>query len=171
MVRFLIRVTFWSVVLNRGRHFLLEGCTHFGLNVDGARPIWGPSLIRGNTVGKNFRETSDSYPLIRTRASAYQRVRIASFWGSFLYVLNEWTPCNFYIWRFDWLIDWTTMRDIFFKKGMPMTLAKFGTESMLVEMFKEPNLEEIWWFAKSIDYQISTFCEKVQVFVCIFNYF
>ena len=29
-----------------------------------------------------------------------------------------------------------------------MALVKFGTESMLVEMFKKPNLEEIW-FAKS----------------------
>ena len=41
---------------------------------------------------------------------------------------------------------------------------------MLVEMFKEPNLEEIW-FAKSRDYQISKFCEKSQVFQFVFNHF
>ena len=52
-----------------------------------------------------------------------------------------------------------------------MTLAKFGTQSMPVEMFKEPNLEEIW-FAKFRDYQISRFCANIQVFLflIIFNF-
>ena len=52
-----------------------------------------------------------------------------------------------------------------------MTLVKSGRKSMLVEMIKESNLEEIWWFAKSRDYQISRFCEKVQVSLFTFNYF
>ena len=56
------------------------------------------------------------------------------------------------------------------KRGMSMTLAKFGKELRLVKMFKEPNLEEIC-FAKSRDYQISRFCENVQVFLFVFNYF
>ena len=42
-----------------------------------------------------------------------------------------------------------------------MTLVKSGTKSILVEMIKESNLEEIWWFEKSRDYQIYRFCEKV----------
>ena len=41
---------------------------------------------------------------------------------------------------------------------------------IVVEMFKEPNLEEIW-FARSRDYQISGFCEKIQVYPFIFNCF
>ena len=59
----------------------------------------------------------------------------------------------------------------FLQRGMPMTLAKFGTQSMPVEMFKEPNLEEIW-FAKFRDYQISRFCANIQVFLflIIFNF-
>ena len=50
-----------------------------------------------------------------------------------------------------------------------MTLIKFGTESMQMEMLKEPNLEEIC-IAKYRDQQICRFCEKVHVFLFIFNY-
>ena len=35
---------------------------------------------------------------------------------------------------------------------MPTTLAKYGIESMLVEIFKELNLEEIRWCADSRDF-------------------
>ena len=35
------------------------------------------------------------------------------------------------------------MIDVFLQRGMPMTLVKFGTESMLIQKFKEPHLEEI----------------------------
>ena len=39
-------------------------------------------------VGKIFLKISISYPLIGTRRYAQQRVRNASFWGNFAYVLN-----------------------------------------------------------------------------------
>ena len=41
-------------------------------------------------VGKIFRKTNISYPLIRTRMCAYQGVRNVSFPENFAYVLNGW---------------------------------------------------------------------------------
>ena len=135
MVRFLISTAFWCAALERGRH-LSGGGTYFDLNVDGAWLILDQVLIRGNKVCKNFRETSNSYPLIRTRASAYQGVRIASFSESFSYVLNEWIPYNLYIWRFDWLINWVTMLDIFTKGDVDDTIRNGINASGNVERTK-----------------------------------
>ena len=40
-------------------------------------------------VGKNFRKTNFSYPLISTLSCAYQGVRNVRFSGKFAHVLNE----------------------------------------------------------------------------------
>ena len=147
MVRFPTSAAIWGTVLNRGRR-LLEGDIYSDLNIDGARLIWNLARIIGNTVRKNFRETSNFYPLAGGRASACQRVRIASFSESFSYTLNEWTL------------------DIFLQRGMPMVLVKFGTESMFVEMFKEINLEEMW-FTKSKTTKFPHFVRRFK-FSCVF---
>ena len=42
-------------------------------------------------VHKIFQKTNISYPLIRTRTSAYQGVRNVSFSENFANVLNEWS--------------------------------------------------------------------------------
>ena len=49
-------------------------------------PTWGfIYLVRTQT----FRKTKISYPLVRTRACAYQGVRNVTFSEHFAYVLNE----------------------------------------------------------------------------------
>ena len=93
---------------------LLEGFTYYDLNVSGTGLIWGPALIRGNMVRNHFSETSNSCPLIRTRACAYRGITIAIF-SCVSHALNEWNPCHLYNWRFDWLISWITKLDIFYK--------------------------------------------------------
>ena len=42
-------------------------------------------------VRKIFRKSNISYPLVRTRTCAYQRVRNVSFSESFANVINEWS--------------------------------------------------------------------------------
>ena len=51
----------------------------------------GPSI---KFVGKIFRKTNISNPLIRTRTSAYRGVRNVSFSENFAYVLNGWPLVN-----------------------------------------------------------------------------
>ena len=46
-------------------------------------------------LSQNYPKTNISYPLIRTRTCAYQRVRNVSFSENFGNVLNEWSLINF----------------------------------------------------------------------------
>ena len=143
---------------------LWEGFTYSDLNVNGTGLIWGPALIRGNMVRKHFSKTSNSYPLIRTRACACRGIRIAIFSESVSYALNKWNPCNLYNWRFDWLISWITMLDIFYKGGCRWHLLNSEHNQCLWKCLKN----QIW---RKYDGLQSLETTKFPDFVRMFKFF